>query len=163
MRIELFATYPVSDGNSLQRAPFGGNKGLPVKSSALVNNRRHTMAGYFLPKAGDIFYSSWGYSMTLVDYIKIVEVSKSGKTVVCMRIGSTSDGNTHGPGGGRSMPNPKVELTGHGKFRLYVRHYKGDTSVYLRGKYPFAGPDSRRMGTFWKTDKNVSHYTNYWD
>ena len=33
------------------------------------------------PKVGDILYSSWGYSMTIVDFYKVVKVSPSGKSV----------------------------------------------------------------------------------
>jgi len=32
-------------------------------------------------KVGDIFYTSWGYDQTNVDYYGVIEVSKSGKTV----------------------------------------------------------------------------------
>ena len=34
-----------------------------------------------VPKVGDIMYSSWGYSMTIVDFYKVIKVSPSGKSV----------------------------------------------------------------------------------
>ena len=33
------------------------------------------------PKVGDILYSSWGYSMTIVDFYKVIKVSPSGKSI----------------------------------------------------------------------------------
>ena len=37
---------------------------------------------------GKIFYSSWGYEQTNVDFYKVIEVSKSGKTITLQKIGS---------------------------------------------------------------------------
>ncbi len=37
---------------------------------------------------GKIFYSSWGYEQTNIDFYKVVEVSKSGKSVSLQQIGS---------------------------------------------------------------------------
>jgi hypothetical protein len=38
-------------------------------------------------KAGDIFYSSWGYDQTNVDYYQVIGVTPSGKSVRIRRIG----------------------------------------------------------------------------
>lgn len=38
---------------------------------------------------GKIFYSSWGYEQTNIDFYKVIEVSKSGKTFTIQKIGST--------------------------------------------------------------------------
>lgn len=37
---------------------------------------------------GKIFYSSWGYEQTNIDFYKVIEVSKSGKTFTLKKIGS---------------------------------------------------------------------------
>lgn len=37
---------------------------------------------------GKIFYSSWGYEQTNIDFYKVIEVSKSGKTFTLQKIGS---------------------------------------------------------------------------
>ena len=37
---------------------------------------------------GKIFYSSWGYEQTNVDFYKVIDVSKSGKTITLQKIGS---------------------------------------------------------------------------
>ena len=41
-----------------------------------------------VPKVGDILYSSWGYSMTLVDFYKVIKVSPSGKSVTLQKLES---------------------------------------------------------------------------
>jgi len=37
---------------------------------------------------GKIYYSSWGYEQTNIDFYKVIEVSKTGKTITLQRIGS---------------------------------------------------------------------------
>ena len=37
---------------------------------------------------GDIFVSSWGYSMTLVDFYQVTKVSKTGKSVNVRKLAS---------------------------------------------------------------------------
>ena len=37
---------------------------------------------------GKIFYSSWGYEQTNIDFYEVVEVSKSGKSLTLQQIGS---------------------------------------------------------------------------
>ena len=39
-----------------------------------------------IPKVGDILYSSWGYSMTIVGFYKVVKVSPSGKSVSVQKL-----------------------------------------------------------------------------
>ena len=58
---------------------------------------------------GDIFYCSWGYDQTNVDYYQVVRVTNSKAEV--LPIGSTCV-EAHGPGGNRVVPNP-----------FYVREY----------------------------------------
>lgn len=42
-------------------------------------------------KVGDVFYTSWGYDQTNVDFYEIVRVSASGKTAKARRIHSAID------------------------------------------------------------------------
>jgi len=37
-------------------------------------------------KAGDYFYTSWGYDQTNIDYLVVVEVSPTGKTASCRMV-----------------------------------------------------------------------------
>jgi hypothetical protein len=58
-------------------------------------------------KVGEIFRCSWGYSMTIVDYYVITEISKTGKSVKIKAIG----GEIISGGGysGMCRPDPKGE------------------------------------------------------
>ena len=66
------------------------------------------------PKVGDILYSSWGYSMTIVDFYKVVKVSPSGKSVSVQKL---QDETVSGDAGyeGYVMPT-KYEETGRDTF-----------------------------------------------
>lgn len=44
-----------------------------------------------MSKVGDIFYRSWGYDQTNVDFYQIVSMSKTGKTGKAVQINSTAD------------------------------------------------------------------------
>jgi len=44
-------------------------------------------------KVDDIFHSSWGYDQTNIEYYKIVEISKTGKTCKVVQVGSISIGD----------------------------------------------------------------------
>lgn len=56
-------------------------------------------------KVGDIFYSSWGYDQTNIDYYKVVSISPTKKTVKIIRICSKTLENT-GFMSERVVPNP---------------------------------------------------------
>lgn len=51
-------------------------------------------------KPGDIFYASWGYDQTNVDFYEVLEVSPTGKSVKVVKIGSRRDEETSPPQGG---------------------------------------------------------------
>lgn len=54
---------------------------------------------------GDIFVSSWGYSMTLVDFYQVTKVSKTGKSVNVRKLASkVVSGNIDSPQGGYVTP-----------------------------------------------------------
>jgi hypothetical protein len=38
-------------------------------------------------KVGEVYYDSWGYDQTNIDFVKVVEVSPSGKTVKVRKMG----------------------------------------------------------------------------
>jgi hypothetical protein len=48
-------------------------------------------------KVGDIFYCSWGYDQTNIDFYQVVELSASGKTAKLREIGKTFVNPTGGP------------------------------------------------------------------
>lgn len=108
---------------------------------------------------GKIFYDSWGYDMTLVDYLTVIAISN--KTVTAVMIGATFIGADDGKGNGRVQPNANKIISD--PFKLTVRPgYQGN--ITLRGKYPISGnSDNKRMGSFSECKATESHYYNTWD
>ena len=76
-------------------------------------------------KVGDIFYTSWGYDQTNIDFAQIVEISPSGKTVKCRMMSKERVGKWN------VRPTTLYGVV----FRLHVRRWNGE--AYLRGSYPF--------------------------
>jgi len=105
----------------------------------------------------NIYETSWGYDMTINDYIKVLEMgSKTAKVVM---IGSKIV-DDNGMGSGKSYPAP--EIVKSEPFRLRVKAGY-DNKLCLRGSYPYVdGSTSKRMGTFYQSDGNGSYY-NTWD
>jgi hypothetical protein len=105
----------------------------------------------------NIYVTSWGYDMTINDYIKVLE--NNGKTAKVVKIGmKVVDDN--GRGNGRSYPD-ETRIVGE-PFRLRVKKY-GEGDIVLRGSYPFTdGSTSKRSGTFYKYSGKGDYY-NTWD
>ena len=104
---------------------------------------------------GSIFYDSWGYDMTINDYIKIIRVTN--KTVEAVRIGCSVE-NDYGRGEGKSEPMPNKIVSK--PFKLSVREgYRGQ--VALVGQYYFC-EESKRRGSFSKWEGG-KQYFNTWD
>jgi hypothetical protein len=68
-------------------------------------------------KVGDIFYSSWGYDQTNVDFFEVISVSASGKTAEVVGLskdreyrGSGSDSVVARPGSGNQEKARRVHL-----------------------------------------------------
>lgn len=96
----------------------------------------------------DIFYTNWGYDQTQYDFIKVISVSKTGKTAICKRV-KVEIVKAH-----RTQDEVKPNGKAFGDtFRMQVRH--GD-EISLRGSYPFIydGKVSRgtRLDSFFKWD-----------
>ena len=107
-------------------------------------------------KAGDIFYESWGYDQTNIDFCVVEQVSPTGKTVLCkMMSQKTVPREGFAPMSEHVIPDkPYGPL-----FRLHVRtRSNGDTS--LVGKYPYARGDTR-PGYFTKWDGKPLYQSDY--
>lgn len=64
-----------------------------------------TIAADMEVHVGDVFVSSWGYSMTLVDFYQVTKVSKTGKSVNVRKLAhKVVDGVISSPQGGRVAP-----------------------------------------------------------
>lgn len=97
-------------------------------------------------KRGDIFFTSWGYDQTNYDYIVVLEVSPTGKTVKCQRTGSLHMGESSHCNVQEPIFYPFGDI-----FTMQLRAgYNG--GVQLKGSYPFChdGTGSRRLGSFSK-------------
>ena len=121
------------------------------------------------PKVGMTLNTSWGYSMTINDYVQIIEVSKTGKTVKCRKVKKVMNHAVFsGDGTGRASAGDEV----YGPvFRLKVGGWNGGLSFH--GSYPFCGAEdlaidtkmsecSSRMGYF-SVDDGGESYENHMD
>ncbi|MFA5216893.1 hypothetical protein [Sulfuricurvum sp.] len=102
---------------------------------------------------GEIYETSWGYDMTHNDFLQIVAVSKTGKTVTCKMIKSKK--LTGGGYSGEEIALPN-EFVGK-EFRMNVREDR------LRGQYPYCAhvidnDSSKRMGSFKLWDGKATYY-----
>lgn len=98
-------------------------------------------------RVGDIFYASWGYDQTNIDFVRVDKVSPTGKTVICRMMSQKLVSS--GRGTDRVAPNKPYGSS----FRLKVT---GEER--LRGTYPFARGGTR-FGYFWKWKDKPVHQT----
>ena len=114
-------------------------------------------------KVNDLLHTSWGYDMTMNDFCKVLEVSKTGKTVKVRMVVTVTNGGEHYPGStGKASAGSKMVGP---EFRLHVRNYGGD-SQYFVGSYPFMADhdsNSKRRGSFSKTEAGCEYYENHVD
>lgn len=98
---------------------------------------------------GAYLYCSWGYDQTNIATAQIVDVSDTGKTVLC-RLVEKEKVNT---GKTTESVRPASEQYGE-KFRLHVRNSAGEP--VFRGSYPYiqGDPDKgKRKGSFFPWSK----------
>lgn len=81
---------------------------------------------------GVYLYSSWGYGQTNVEFAQIVDVSDSGKTVLCKMV----QGNVEDRGHGSDSMAPSAEQYGE-EFRMHVRARHNGEEPMFRGSYPY--------------------------
>ena len=101
---------------------------------------------------GDIFYESWGYDQTNIDFLKVVAVTPTGKTAICKMMSQKiiPHGEGYAPMSEHVVPDKEYGDT----FRLRV---KGDSLV---GTYPFC-ERGKRLGYFSKWDGNPLYQSHY--
>jgi hypothetical protein len=83
-------------------------------------------------KPGDLFYESWGYDQTNIDFLKIVEISPTKKTVLCRMVSK----NRVSTGLTSDDVSPNIDYEGPTLFRLRVSYFCDGAT--LRGSYPFS-------------------------
>jgi len=104
-------------------------------------------------KKGDMFVTSWGYDQTNYDYIVVIEVSKTGKTVKCQRTSFLHHGQSC-----RSNIQEPIFCPFGDVFTMQIRGY--DNSFSLVGSYPFChdGTGSKRRGHFSRAIEGIVYH-----
>ncbi len=91
---------------------------------------------HLLPlEVGMFFYESWGYDQTNIDYLEVIEVSPTRKTVMCRMVGKNRDSSAEQFSTSDKV-TPDNRCRGPTLFRLRVSSF-GD-SITLRGSYPLS-------------------------
>jgi len=109
-------------------------------------------------KVGDIFYESWGYDQTNIDFCKVVAISPTGKTVKCQMM-SEKIVKTEGYAPMAEEVVPDKVYPEDGTFRLYVRT-RSNGEVSLVGQYPYCHSDTR-MGYFTRWEGRPLYQSHY--
>lgn len=85
-------------------------------------------------EVGMFFYESWGYDQTNIDYLEVMQISPTRKTVMCRMIGKHRD---YAEGTATSdKVTPDNSYRGPSLFRLKVSSFHGE--ITLRGSYPLS-------------------------
>lgn len=139
------------DGDYFDRSP-ATKKGAMDKAKERIDEDLSMMTIQPIKK-GDLFYNSWGYDQTNIDFIVITEVSDTGKTVKARRTKAETVKST----GFYNSLKPVRKPYGD-EFRLVVDYYEGDP--WLRGSYPYVDGDMSRgkmEGSFRKVDEGRTY------
>lgn len=106
---------------------------------------------------GDIFYGSWGYEQTNIDFVKVVGISKSGKSVKVKNIGQKTVSVTNSMSE-TVAPDPENEIEGT-EVTVRISQSCMDSEVILRGSY-FYTKDSKHLGSLYRYKHPIyqSHY-----
>lgn len=110
-------------------------------------------------KVGDIFYCSWGYDQTNIDYVKVVKINPSGKGVKAVSIGQSKVKDI-GYMSEIIEPDPENILSNEFNLRIQERNLS-DNEKILRGTYHKSKDrDWTHFGTLWRYDSpnRQSHY-----
>jgi len=83
------------------------------------------------PKIGQIFYTSWGYDQTNTEFMKIVEITATGKTAKCVMLKNVQvDAWNVKPGEAKGVV-----------FRMKIDVFHDE--AILRGTYPYCEGDTQ--------------------
>jgi len=120
----------------LNSFPYGDKEASKIARKKLREIEAQTIQLLDL-KPSMVFYESWGYDQTNIDFLEVVEVSPTKKSVMCRMIGKKRiDEYSVAPD-----PNFKESAL----FRLLVGAYGQE--IRLRGSYPFCN-GGKREGSF---------------
>ena len=118
-------------------------------------------------KVGDLFYSSWGYDQTNIEFFKVVGLTKSGKSAKVRQIGSKTKEGSEGFMSDSAFPDPdfevdlpdltlKIERSTEWHPRLCERHAIGE--ITLRGSvyYGTSGHNQKHLQNIYRIQKDQS-------
>lgn len=131
----FFASY-LSE-KAREKAVRGRIEGLRQRMKEKMEERKRKKEFVHSVKVGDIFYTSWGYNQTNVDFYVVTKIK--GKTAELEKIGATIDDERSGKGTDYVSPDPKNRLGKTHRVRIQ--------------------PDGRG-GSYVKVD---GHYGHLWD
>ena len=110
-------------------------------------------------KVNDIFYASWGYDQTNINFYKVVEISKTGKSCKAVHIGQQITEHT-GFMSERVAPNPEIVLQKE-PVTLKIRKAFTSDDVILRGSHYYCSAgESKHLGSLYKY-KSPMHQSHY--
>ena len=113
-------------------------------------------------KLGDVFYESWGYDQTNIDFAKVVGFTKSGKSAIC-RLMSERITSTEGLAAMAEMIVPDKEWGT--TFKLRVRQGVCSSQPCLIGSYPFVQKEgetwAKRFGYFYPWNGSPIYQSHY--
>lgn len=85
-------------------------------------------------KVGDIYFDSWGYEQTNIDFYEIVEVKE--KSVMIQEIGSTMcEGGKESGMSSNVKPNPDKKVGDPILKIIQVRIWSGVTNIFIKSKH----------------------------
>jgi len=107
---------------------------------------------------GKIFYNSWGYDMTINDFVKVV--SETDKTVMVVKMGKKVVG---GEAGYTGLEVP-VRLPKSNPFRLKksINNYDNSSKIELRGSDKSKNSSREESVSWWLWDGTPQRF-NYMD
>ena len=123
--------------NNLVNTPLPYNLGRSAVKEAIKERNKKLreiepkIAEQLPLEVGMFFYESWGYDQTNIDYLEVMEISPTRKTVLCRMVGKKTT-ESHAQG---DSVAPDNSYRGPTLFRMKVSAFRD--SITLRGEYPF--------------------------
>lgn len=102
---------------------------------------------------GDIFVCSWGYDQTNYDFLTIISISKTGKTVKCRMVERENLGFSVPCNKQKPLHKPVGEV-----FTMRIKEtFPNGIKPYIKGSYPFCN-GSKRLDFFTYSPEDKVYY-----
>jgi len=142
--------YPITQGGYRPLTTYVVKRKTKPRRTSHPLRQKLLLAGI---EPGSHLYTTWGYDQTNVDFVKVIDISKTGKTLKCKMASrkylEVEDAAPH-----------EVVVPGEAygeTFSLRVRESK-DGKLTIVGSYPFAR-GAKRRGYFSKWDRKYALQT----